>query len=191
MRIIGITGGSGAGKSTVAKIFESMGAEVADADEIYRRVTGKGSASLCEIKKVWPEAVKNGELDRKVLAAIVFNSEAELHKLNSITHKYVIDEIKAMIEKSTAEIFVIDAIALFESGLFRLCHKTLAVVAQKGTRVARIMARDGLAESEALMRINAQKSDTFFTENADYTIENDINQQHTEEQIGWILGELV
>ncbi len=191
MRIIGITGGSGAGKSTVAKIFESMGAEVADADEIYRKVTGKGSASLCEIKKVWPEAVKNGELDRKVLAAIVFNSEAELHKLNSITHKYVIDEIKAMIEKSTAEIFVIDAIALFESGLFRLCHKTLAVVAQKGTRIARIMARDGLTKSEALMRINAQKSDTFFTENADYTIENDINQQHTEEQIGRILGELV
>ena len=175
MRIIGITGGSGAGKSTVAKIFESMGAEVADADEIYRRVTGKGSASLCEIKNVWPKAVKNGELDRKVLAAIVFNSEAELHKLNSITHKYVIDEIKAMIEKSTAEIFVIDAIALFESGLFRLCHKTLAVVAQKGTRIARIMARDGLTKSEALMRINAQKSDTFFTENADYTIETGSN----------------
>jgi len=135
------------------------------------------------------EAVKDGVSDRKVMARIAFGSEAELHKLNSITHKYIIDEIKEEVEKSTSKVFVIDAIALFESELIGLCDVTVAVIADKDTRIKRIMARDNLTQDEAESRINAQKSDEFYTDRADYTIEN--SGGLTDEKIGQILKEIL
>ena len=188
-KIIGITGPSGAGKSTVSNVFKEAGAHVIDADVVAREVVLPGKPALEEIKKEWPEAVTDGTLDRKVMARIAFGDDAELHKLNSIMHKYIINEIKEEIAKSDKEIFVIDAIALFESELGEMCDVTIAVIADKKTRILRIMARDDLTQEDAECRINAQKSDEFFKSHADYTIEN--SDGLTDEKIGQILKEIL
>ena len=172
MKIIGITGGSGAGKTTVSGHFKKYGAEIADADILAREVVGSGMPALEEIQKEWPDVVSDGVLNRKALAKIVFNSEDDLHKLNAITHKYVIDAINKRIIESKKEIFVIDAIALFESGLANICDVTICVIADKATRIKRIMERDGLTRQEAEERINAQKSDDFYKSNSDYVVYN-------------------
>ncbi len=171
MRIIGVTGGTGGGKTTVTKIMEEYGAHIVDADVIARKVVAPGCPALREIEREW-NVVENGVLDRKALAKIVFNDEAELHKLNGIVHKYVIEEIKSQLADCQKEIFVIDAIALFESGLADLCDVTVAVIADRDVRCERIMARDNLTKDEALMRINAQKSDDFYINGADVVIYN-------------------
>lgn len=172
MKIVGITGGSGAGKTTATKSFCGYGAEVLDADVLAREIVEPGKPALEEIKKEWENVVENGVLNRKALAKIVFNNEEDLHKLNTITHKYVVDEIKRRISVSKAEIFIIDAIALFESGLSELCDVTVFVTAEKETRIKRIMARDNLTRLEAEERINAQKSDDFYETRADFVILN-------------------
>ena len=188
-KIIGITGPSGAGKSTVSEYFKKVGAHIIDADIVAHDVVMPGKPALEKIKKEWSEAVIEGALDRKVMARIAFSSDAELHKLNSITHKYIISDIKEEIKKSNADIFVIDAIALFESELGAMCDVTIAVIADKETRVLRIMARDNLTRIEAESRINAQKNDEFYKDRADYTIEN--NDGVTDEKIGQILKEIL
>ncbi len=189
MKIIGITGPSGAGKSTLSTYFKMSGAHIIDADIVARNVVMLGKPALEEIKIEWPEAVSEGVLDRKVMARIAFGSEAELHKLNSITHKYIISDIKEEIEKSDSTVFVIDAIGLFESELASMCDVTIAVIANKKARISRIMARDNLTVDEAESRINAQKSDEFYTSRADYTIEN--NDDLTYERIEQILKEIL
>lgn len=181
MKIIGITGGSGAGKTTVTGHFKKYDAEIIDADVLAREIVNSGMPALEEIKKEWPDVVIDGVLDRRALAKIVFNDERELHKLNTITHKYVIDEINKRIDKSKKEIFVIDAIALFESGLADICDVTICVIADRDTRIKRIMERDGLTLQEAEERINAQKSDDFYKENADYVIYNNDDGSNLEE----------
>lgn len=188
-KIIGITGPSGAGKSTVSEYFKKVGAHIIDADIVARDVVMPGKPALEKIKNEWPEAVIEGVLDRKVMARIAFGNSDELHKLNSITHKYIISEIKEKIKKSDSTVFVIDAIALFESELIDLCDVTIAVIADKETRISRIMARDNLTRIEAESRINAQKSDEFYKDRADYTIEN--NDGVTDEKIGQILKEIL
>ncbi len=172
MKIIGITGGSGAGKTTVSEHFKKYDAEIVDADILAREIVGRGMPALDEIKKEWQGVVIDGELNRRALAKIVFNDACELHKLNTITHKYIIDEINKRIKKSQKEIFVIDAIALFESGLAKLCDATICVLADKETRIKRIMERDALTQKEAQERINAQKSDDFYMTHSDYVIYN-------------------
>lgn len=188
-KIIGITGPSGAGKSTVSAYFKERGAHIIDADIVARNVVLPGKPALKEIEKEWPEAVSQGSLDRKMMARIAFGNESELHKLNAITHKYIISDIRAEIEKSHKEIFVIDAIALFESELVSMCDVTVAVIADKETRVLRIMARDNLTRIEAENRINAQKSDDFYVSRADYIIEN--NDGTENEKIVRILKEIL
>ncbi|MBQ3119198.1 MAG: dephospho-CoA kinase [Clostridia bacterium] len=184
MKIIGVTGGTGGGKTTVTNILKSFGARIVDADVIARQVVASGCPALSEIAARW-DVMENGVLNRKALAEIVFNDEAELHKLNSIVHKYVIDEIKSQLANCTDEIFVIDAIALFESGLSDMCDITVAVIADRNVRCKRIMARDNLTEEEAWMRINAQKNDEFYINNADVAICNneDISYEEIKETI--------
>jgi len=190
MKIIGVTGGTGAGKTTVTKIMESLGAQVVDADCVARQVVEPGMPALSEIAAEW-DVVSGDEhnqvLDRKALAKIVFSDEKQLHKLNTITHKYVIEEIKTQLINCKKDIFVIDAIALFESDLADICDVTVAVIADRDTRCERIMERDDLTREEAIMRINAQKKDGFYIENADYIIYNNGNETDTEEKIGRII----
>ena len=184
MKIIGVTGGTGGGKTTITEKMKGYGAEVCDADVVARKVVAPGKPALAEIAAEW-NVVSGGGLDRKALAKIVFSDANELHKLNGIVHKYVIDEIKSQMENCRDEIFVIDAIALFESGLSDICDVTVAVIADFNIRCDRIMARDVLSREEAIMRINAQMSDEFYIERADFVINssNGVN----DEEIGRII----
>lgn len=183
MKIIGLTGGSGAGKSTVAEIIAGFDAEIIDADVIAREVVEPGKPAIKEIADEWHGVVTDDVLNRAALAKIVFNDERELHKLNTITHKYIIDEINARIKDFKGELFVIDAALLFESGLSDLCDITVSVIAQKEERIKRIIARDNLTRIQAEERINAQKSDDFYITNADFVIYNNKGEEDLKEEI--------
>ncbi len=173
-KIIGITGGSGTGKSAVSQLFKEKGALILDADKIYKETIKPGMPALSEIEKNFGENVilQNGELNRPALAKIVFNSESKLHKLDAITHKYIIAKMKEQIKKSKDKIIIIDAPTLFESGLNGICDVTIGVLAEKDIRIKRIMERDSLTENAAKERIFAQKDDSFYKEKCDFVIEN-------------------
>ena len=163
--VIGITGGSGAGKTTVSKEFINAGFNIIDADEVAHRVMRKGSKCLDEVIEAFSEEylTKDGELDRKKLGSLVFNCPEKLALLNSITHKHIINEIKEQMTDKT----VIDAISLFETELYTLCDSTIFVYCPKEIRVKRIMEREHINEEYALSRINAQKSDEYFKSKAE------------------------
>lgn len=183
MKIIGLTGGSGAGKSTVATMLAEFGAEVIDADVIARHVVEPGKPALKEISDEWSGVVSDDILNRAALAKIVFNDANQLHKLNTITHKYIIDEIKRQIKEFKGELFVIDAPLLFESGLSDLCDVTISVIAKRSERIKRIISRDKLTQTQAEERINAQKNDDFYITNADFVIYNNKSRKELEEEI--------
>lgn len=169
--IIGITGGTGCGKTTLLKELEKLGAEVLDCDAIYHQLLDTDYALLAAIEYRFPGTVENGVLHRKTLGSLVFSDENALHDLNRITHAAVRTAVLRRLEHKPA-LAAIDAIALFESGLAELCDVTVAVTAPEDIRVQRIMARDGISADYARARIAAQKSDDWFQANCDYVLEN-------------------
>ena len=194
-KIIGITGGSGSGKGALSDLLKGKGALILDADKIYKALIKPNMPLLLEIEKTFGKEVimENGELNRKALAKIVFNDESELHKLDAITHKYIIAEMENRIRNCTETLIVIDAPTLFESGLNSICDKTIGVLADKNIRIERIKMRDCLSEDEAKMRIFAQKEDEFYIENCDFTVNNNGSLEELElsakELIKEVLGE--
>ncbi len=176
MLTIGITGGSGSGKSTVADFFCSLGAETIDADVVYHDLLNDSDAMMRELRHRFPEAISSdGRLSRRHLAEIVFSDKTALSDLNDIAHKFVIEEtekrMSALYQKN-AQYICIDAIALFESGLDKICDVTVGVIAPRNLRLSRITARDNIDNMAASARINAQQSDDFYRERCDYIIEN-------------------
>lgn len=171
--IIGITGGSGVGKSTVSEWFLKKGWQVLDADEIAHRIMEPPSKVLDEIRIAFGEEFikEDGRLDRKKLGSVVFRDEEALNKLNGITHPAIVDEIK----KTATDKTVVDAAVLFESGLGEICDKTIFVSCPADIRVERIAMRDGVTREYAINRINAQKSDDYYRKMCDYEIINDGN----------------
>lgn len=176
MYIIGITGGTGAGKSTAVKALETLGAKALDCDVIYHELLSVNADIKAEISAQFSDVLTDGEIDRRKLSDIVWNDAHSLKKLNQITHKYVNDEVTRRIDAFKMQgvlTVAIDAIALIESGQGEKCNVIVGVVAPQEIRVLRIMDRDGLSRECALMRVNAQKPESFFRENCDYILEND------------------
>ena len=174
MKIIGVTGGIGSGKTTVSSMFASFGAEVVDADEIARAVTKSSGAAYKEIIDFFGEEIllPDGEINRKALGKIVFQDKKSLELLNNITHKYVFDEIKKRIECSLAQVVVLDVPLLFSSDFPFECDLTVGVIADKEERIKRVEKRDGLSREEILKRIENQISDEVLRQKADVIIEN-------------------
>lgn len=170
--ILGVTGGTGGGKTTVLREAQKRGALVLDCDEIYHELLASCPEMLAEIEQRFPGSVENGVLARKKLGKLVFADENALRDLNGITHRYVCAEVKRRLEQKPP-FAVIDAIGLLESGLSGLCTATVAVTAPMEARIARLMAREGIDREYAIARIHAQKPDRYFTENCTYTIYND------------------
>ncbi len=171
-KIIGITGGSGCGKSYISELLRRRGIPVADADKTAREVMKKGSLCLAETTDFFGERIllENGELNRKELAKIVFSDEKKLKKLNEITHKYIMESIYNEIERSEGGVAGADGAVLIESGF--KCDMMIGVLADRAIRKKRIMLRDTLCEEEAEARINAQPQDDFYIKNCDFTIVN-------------------
>lgn len=169
--IIGITGGSGCGKTTALNVIRDMGGLILDCDAIYHQLLNTDAQMLADIEARFPGTVENGALNRKKLGAIVFADEKALLDLNAITHGAVKKEVLRQLE-SKPKLAAIDAIGLFEGGLAELCHVTVAVTAPEEDRIARLMARDGISEEYARSRIAAQHSDGWFQEHCDHVLEN-------------------
>jgi len=175
MKIIGITGGTGSGKTTALNYLEGLGACVIDCDAVYHELLQTSEPMLQELDTRFPGVVTGGALDRKALGAIVFQDQEALEDLNAITHAYVRAAVRERLlaeREAGRSIAAVDAIALLESGLGDLCCRTVGVIAPVEVRCRRIMARDGISEAYAMARITAQKSDEFFIDNCDLVLEN-------------------
>lgn len=175
MKVIGITGPTGAGKTTALNALRSLGAEVVDADQVYHRLLEECGEMKALLMEAFGENILDGEgkIDRKALAGAVYPDRLE--ELGAITHPYVVAEVEAMLrsaERAGRPALAIDAIALMESGLARRCDTVVAVLAPKELRVKRVMARDGVDEHYARRRVDAQKPEAFFRQSSDFVLEN-------------------
>ena len=175
MKTIGITGPTGAGKTTALNALRELGVEIIDADAVYHQLL----AESWELKKALVSAFgsgildKDGQVDRRALAQAVYPDR--LLELNAITHPVVVDEVECQIARAEEKGYpgvAIDAIALVESGLARRCDAVVAILAPLELRIRRIMARDGIDEAYARRRALAQKEEAFFRTNSQYVLEN-------------------
>ena len=194
MKIIGLTGPSGAGKGFCYPLFEKYNVACIDTDCVYHNLLLPHSLCVDELVLNFGKSIvdENGAIIRKNLAAIVFadNNTEKLNLLNNITHKYVLSETKSMIEDYRADeksAVVVDAPLLFESGFDSFCDFTIAVISEKKTRLKRIMKRDCISEEAALMRINAQKGDEYYISQAKYTVYNNESCENLNTQLIEIL----
>jgi len=169
--ILGITGGTGCGKTTLLKVIEENGGLILDCDAIYHTLLASDAALLAAIEARFPGTVENGILQRKKLGSIVFSDEKALKSLNKITHGAIKAEVLQRLE-SNPKLAAIDAIALFEGGLAELCDVTVAVTAPEEVRVKRLMLRDNISEDYARSRIAAQHDESWFRERCDWILEN-------------------
>ncbi len=176
-RIIGLTGQSGAGKSTVARCFEQNGFTVINADELVAKIYKSNSPCLKTISAVFGEDVikSDGTPDRKLLAQRAFSSKDNTEMLSRIVHPFVMEEFLSAVENSDADTVVYDAPQLFESKSHIICDTVVSVVADREKRLERICERDSISREMAEMRFNAQLSEEYFRDNSDYIIENNSN----------------
>ena len=169
--IVGITGGTGCGKTTLLHVIREKGGLVLDCDAIYHELLKSDKAMLAAIDARFPGCVEKGVLNRKKLGSIVFADKNALLDLNAITHAAVKAEVIRQLATAPG-LAAIDAIALFEGGLAELCHVTVAVTAPVEDRVKRLMVRDGISEDYARSRIAAQKDEGWFRQHCDHVLEN-------------------
>ena len=173
--ILGITGGTGCGKTTLLNCIAERGGLILDCDAIYHDLLRTDPALLSAIEARFPGSVENGVLQRKKLGNLVFSDEKALEDLNAITHGAVKAEVLRRLSEKP-RLAAIDAIALFEGGLATLCDITVAVTAPEEARIQRLMVRDGIGRAYAQRRITAQKSAEWFRERCDYCLENNGTQ---------------
>ncbi len=175
--IIGLTGPTGSGKSTASKTAEMLGFKVVDCDKLARVAVEKGTDGLNALVKSFGDGIlnKDGTLCRKALAEIAFSTSDNTELLNKTLLPFIAELVRKECKKDKV---LLDAPTLFESGINNICSKTVAVLADREIRLKRIMQRDSIDEKAATLRINAGKSDSFYTQNADYIIYN--NEKETE-----------
>ena len=173
--ILGITGGTGCGKTTLLNCIAERGGLILDCDAIYHDLLRTDPELLRAIEARFPGSVENGALQRKKLGNLVFSDEKALEDLNAITHGAVKAEVLRRLT-GKPKLAAIDAIGLFEGGLATLCDITVAVTAPEEARIQRLMVRDGIGRDYAKRRIAAQKSAEWFRERCDYCLENNGTQ---------------
>lgn len=175
MKIIGITGSSGSGKSTITQILgKEIKAKTIYADKVVKKLQQKGNEYLSEIIKLFGKdyLTKEGELNREKLAKTIFEDAKKRESLNELTKKYVAEEIKNQIKEADFEYIIIDAPLLIETELHNCCDTIIAVVSKREEQIKRICIRDNISKEKALERINAQPSNEFYKKNANYIVEN-------------------
>lgn len=175
MKIIGVTGGSGAGKSMLCTEMKKCGATIVDSDKIAHDVMQKNGKVYAEIVKTFGREVldENLEINRKTLGKIVFGNKEKLELLNNITHKHIFERMNEEIHASKSEIVVLDVPLLFQEDFPIHCDMTVAVTAPEELRIERITKRDGIDAETAKMRISNQMSAEEYNRLADICFLND------------------
>ncbi len=188
--IIGLTGPTGAGKSSVAKLCDSFGLRHVDCDLVARKAVEGGSEGLSALVEVFGKEILNPDatLNRKALAKIAFSSPESTELLNTTIFPFI---KKLVLEETKSGKILLDAPTLFESGIDSICLKTVAVLSDREVRLERIKSRDALSDEEALLRLNAGKSDNFYLENADYIIYNNKTEREFLYRIAKVLSEIL
>lgn len=183
MKIVGITGGIGSGKTTVAKMFESFGIPVYYADDEAKNLTAT-SPVIREglIGLLGEETFKNGVLDRKYMAGKIFNDKDLLEKANAIIHPQVALHFENWVSNQSTPYVLKEAAILFESGSYQQCDKTILITAPEDIRIRRVMERDGVSKEEVLARIKNQWPDSEKKKLADFIVEN-IDLNSTEKKV--------
>ena len=172
--VIGFTGPTGAGKTSALRALERLGGLVLDCDTVYHDLLRTDSTLRDAITGAFGQVfTPDGTLDRQRLGTVVFSDPAALDTLNRIIYARLPRELLRRMDESSAPVVGIDAINLVESGLCRLCRRTVAVLAPSEQRVRRIMARDGIPEEYARLRVQAQKDDEFYRTHCTDTLFND------------------
>ena len=179
MKVLGITGGIGAGKSMVSHLFVKLGAMVIDADEIARQVLEKDGAAYGKVVAAFGSGIlrQDKTIDRKALAEIAFADSEKVSLLNGIVHPAVFEEMENQIKSAKSDLVCLDVPLLFTCEFPIVCDKTLAVLAPKELRIERVISRDGCTREQALARMNHQLSDEEFKERADLIIINDGDEE--------------
>ncbi|MDE7219109.1 MAG: dephospho-CoA kinase [Oscillospiraceae bacterium] len=173
MIVIGITGPTGAGKTTALDVLAEMGFEIVDCDALYYRLLQTDEGLRQGLRDAFGEVfLPDGSLDRRAVAKRVFGDQEELAKLNGVVFPAVSAAVEQKIQKCSQKGLAIDAINLVESGMGGLCDATVAVTASPAIRLKRIMARDGLTEEQARARIKAQKPADWYRDNCSFLLEN-------------------
>lgn len=196
MKVIGLTGGTGSGKSVVSKSLAAAGAVIVDADKIAHEIILKGEPAYMEIIEYYGTGILDDEKNiiRKKLGEIVFNDKEKLAFLNQCTHKYITAEVKRQIaaakEEGKAAAIIVDAPLLLEAGLEKFCDLVWVVYAEPEVRAQRVMARDGITYELAKARIANQKSWEEYKQAADAVIDNSKDLEHLEGQLVEILKTL-
>ncbi|MBR1384763.1 MAG: dephospho-CoA kinase [Ruminococcus sp.] len=174
--IIGLTGQTGSGKSTVSEYLSQNGLAGIDCDIVARKVTEDSSPCCKELAKLFPSCFDNDlHLDRKALGNIVFNDKSKLRLLNDTIFPYINAEIASEIELRKAEGYkyiVLDAPTLFEAGADKLCDIIISCIADEETRIFRITQRDGISRQQAAARISSQRSAKEYAQSSDIVVCN-------------------
>lgn len=186
MLTIGVTGPTGAGKTTVLAALGELGCALVDCDRLYHRLLATSPILVSELTDRFGRSIldNQGGVDRKALGRLVFSDEAALADLNAIAHRHVVAACISLVRTARAQGkrgLALDAVALLESGMGAMCDVTVAVTAPEEVRLKRIMARDGIDESQARARMEAQKPVEYYVNHCDYTIEN--NGSKTPQQL--------
>jgi len=185
-KIIGLTGGIGSGKSTVAKAFENLGVPVYIADDAAKKIMETNAVIQLVQNEFGSAIIRQDKIDRQQLAAVVFENPEKLQLLNSIVHPLVQKDFEEWIEKHQNYSFIIkEAAILFESGSYKDCDKIITVIAPLATRIQRVIDRDASNREAILQRIRNQWTDEMRMAKSDYVIEN-IDLENTQSQISKI-----
>lgn len=184
-KVIGLTGMSGAGKSTACKMFREAGFYVIDCDGICREIVKKGTPCFKEIVSGFGSGIltAEGELNRRLMGKIIFSDPNKRIKLNGIMYPYVSYSVIKQIIFSNSEYTVLDAPTLFESGLENICEKIVSVAADKEVLINRITVRDGITREEAKNRLDSQYDADFFREKSDMLIMNNGSEEELSRKI--------
>lgn len=199
MKVIGLCGGSGSGKGSVAEFFKAYGIHSVDTDMVYREITSAGGKCLKALVSQFGDSIiaADGSLDRSRLRTLVFEGDGAEDRrliLNRISHKFILDrteEILCGFKKRGDVAAIVDAPLLFESGFNKKCDIILAVIADEEVRINRIIGRDGISIAEAKKRIRSQISNDRLMELSDYHIVNNGNFSELEEQVRQIAEQII
>jgi dephospho-CoA kinase len=183
--LIGVTGNIACGKSTVIKLMRELGAETIDADKVaHRQMEPQTRMWHDVIREFGEEIVKpNGEIDRSVLGAKVFNDADAMARLEAITYPTLVNVVRSMIAHSKAEVVVLEAIKLYESGLHRMCDSIWSINCGRDQQLYRLMSDRGLTREEAEARIDAQEPLQENVERADIVIDSSGSLENTRAQV--------